>query len=88
MNFIENPETHSTAFRTSLPVATITFMMLFTPLSGCLDNSGNTSDFSENQDSEGPLRINHMQMKGTHNSYHIEPLVSPTREYMYTHEEL
>ena len=25
-------------------------------------------------------------MKGTHNSYHVEPIISPTREYMYTHE--
>ena len=35
-----------------------------------------------------PLRINHIQMKGTHNSYHLEPLLSPTREYMYSHEPL
>ena len=47
-------------------------------LLGCLDNSGSTSDSSEDQDSEGSLRINHIQMKGTHNSYHVEPLVSPS----------
>ena len=88
MNFIGYLETDSMVFRTSLPVATIILMMLLTPLSGCLDNSEETSDSSENKDSEGPLRINHIQMKGTHNSYHVEPLVSPTREYMYTHEEL
>ena len=84
MNFIGYLETDSMVFRTSLPVATIILMMLLTPLSGCLDNSEETSDSSENKDSEGPLRINHIQMKGTHNSYHVEPLVSPTREYMYT----
>ena len=88
MNFIGNPEIGLTAFRTNLPVATITLMMLFIPLSGCLDNPESTSVSSGNQDSEGTLRINHLQMKGTHNSYHIEPLVSPTREYMYTHEDL
>jgi len=88
MNFIGDSETDSMAFRVSLPVATIILMMLLTPFSGCLDNSGSTSDSSEDQDSEGSLRINHIQMKGTHNSYHVEPLVSPTREYMYTHEEL
>ena len=88
MNFLGYFETNSMVSRISLPVASITFLLMLTPLSGCLNNSGGTASSSVDQDSEGLLRINHIQMKGTHNSYHVEPLVSPTREYMYTHEEL
>ena len=39
---------------------------------------------SLNEDDEKEPLHNHIQMKGTHNSYHVEPLFSPTREYMYT----
>ena len=88
MNFLGDLKTDSKASRTNSPVAMITLLMLLTPLSGCLNNSEETSPSSTSQDLEGLLRINHIQMKGTHNSYHVEPLVSPTREYMYTHEEL
>ncbi|MEC9125025.1 MAG: Ca2+-dependent phosphoinositide-specific phospholipase C [Candidatus Thermoplasmatota archaeon] len=88
MNFLGDLETGSKASRTNSPVAMITLLMLLTPLSGCLNNSEDISPSSGNQDLEEVLRINHIQMKGTHNSYHVEPLVSPTREYMYTHEEL
>ena len=88
MNFLGYFETNSMVSRISLPVASSTFLLMLTPLSGCLNNSGGTASSSVDQDSEGLLRINHIQMKGTHNSYHVEPLVSPTREYMYTHEEL
>lgn len=88
MNFLGDLETGSKASRTNSPVAMITLLMLLTPLSGCLNNSEDISPSSDNQDLEELLRINHIQMKGTHNSYHVEPLVSPTREYMYTHEEL
>ena len=88
MKFLGDLETGSKASRIKSPVAMITLLMLLTPLSGCLNNSEETSPSSTSQDLEGLLRINHIQMKGTHNSYHVEPLVSPTREYMYTHEEL
>ena len=88
MNFLGDLETGSKASRINLPVAMITLLMLLTPLSGCLNNSEDITPSSNNQDLEEILRINHIQMKGTHNSYHVEPLVSPTREYMYTHEEL
>lgn len=88
MNFLGDLVTGSKASRTNSPVAMITLLMLLTPLSGCLNNSEDISPSSDNQDLEELLRINHIQMKGTHNSYHVEPLVSPTREYMYTHEEL
>ena len=61
-------------------------LLLVTSFTGCF---GAESDSSINEDGEKePLRINHIQMKGTHNSYHVEPLFSPTREYMYTHQAL
>ena len=59
--------------------------MLLTPLAGCLGsiNSGD-SIFDEPE----PLRINHIQVLGTHNSYHIEPFGPTIRAYDYTHEPL
>ena len=62
-------------------------LLLATSLSGCLFFSDDVEEEQEEEVVE-PLRMNHIQMKGTHNSYHIEPLVSPTRDYMYTHEPL
>ena len=62
-------------------------MLLLAPLSGCFGIGGEGGLFGEEEEKD-PLRINHIQMEGTHNSYHIEPIVSPTREYMYTHEPL
>jgi len=62
-------------------------MMVMASLTGCLGlgSDEETGDMAPEND---PLRINHIQMKGTHNSYHVEPLFSPTREYMYTHQPL
>ena len=34
------------------------------------------------------LRLNHIQAKGTHNSYHIETPGTPVEEHQYTHEPL
>ena len=62
-------------------------LMLATSMAGCMGVGGGGGIFGEDEPRD-PLRINHIQMKGTHNSYHVEPLVSPTREYMYTHEPL
>ncbi|MEC9263684.1 MAG: Ca2+-dependent phosphoinositide-specific phospholipase C, partial [Candidatus Thermoplasmatota archaeon] len=62
-------------------------MLMAAPLSGCFGIGGSGGLFGEEEEKE-PLRLNHLQMEGTHNSYHIEPLVSPTREYLYTHEPL
>ena len=62
-------------------------LMLTASMGGCLGVGGWNGIFGE-EEPRDPLRINHIQMKGTHNSYHVEPLVSPTREYMYTHEPL
>ena len=60
-------------------------LMLLTPLAGCLGsiNSGDNI-FDEPE----PLRINHIQVLGTHNSYHIEPFGPTIRAYDYTHEPL
>ena len=48
-------------------------LLFVTSFTGCF---GVESDDSlSNQDDEKELlRINHIQMKGTHNSYHVEPL--------------
>ena len=62
-------------------------LMLATSMAGCMGVGGGGGIFGEDEPRD-PLRINHIQMKGTHNSYHVEPLGSPTREYMYTHEPL
>ena len=63
-------------------------LLLFTSsLTGCL-GLGSGDGASDSESEKNPLRINHIQMKGTHNSYHVEPLISPTREYMYTHQDL
>jgi hypothetical protein len=62
-------------------------LMTASMLSGCL-GVGSDDGLFGGEESKEPLRLNHIQMKGTHNSYHIEPMVSPTREYMYTHQPL
>ena len=69
-------------------VAILTTILVISPvLSGCLGTDAIPSIFEDSPEQE-PLRINHIQMEGTHNSYHVEPIFSPTREYMYTHEDL
>ena len=69
-------------------VAILAVVLVLSPaLSGCLGTDVLPSILNNTPDQE-PLRINHIQMEGTHNSYHVEPIFSPTREYMYTHEEL
>jgi len=62
-------------------------LMISSSFGGCIGFEGNeNSDISSTGQGE-PL-LNHVQMKGTHNSYHVEPALSPNREYMYTHEPL
>ena len=58
-------------------------LMLAAPLAGCMDIFGADAD----EESE-PLRINHIQVKGTHNSYHIKPFGPTIRAYDYTHQPL
>ena len=62
-------------------------LVVMTSLTGCFGLGSDGEPAGTESDKE-PLRINHIQMKGTHNSYHVEPLISPTREYMYTHQTL
>ena len=60
-------------------------LMLAAPLAGCGGIFGSGDGvFSEPE----PLRINHIQTLGTHNSYHIEPFGPTIRAYDYTHEAL
>ncbi|MGB1854703.1 MAG: Ca2+-dependent phosphoinositide-specific phospholipase C, partial [Candidatus Thalassarchaeaceae archaeon] len=60
-------------------------LMLSTPLAGCIDFLGSSDGVFDEQE---PLRINHIQVLGTHNSYHIEPFGPTIRAYDYTHEAL
>ncbi len=62
-------------------------LVVMASLTGCFGLGSDAGPSGSESDNE-PLRINHIQMKGTHNSYHVEPLISPTREYMYTHQTL
>lgn len=39
-------------------------------------------------DAFGKFAINHLQLLGTHNSYHIEPLISFSSTFKYSHESL
>ena len=63
-----------------------TFMMLSAPLTGCIGN--NSEQSNEKDDELTPLRINHIQVKGTHNSYHEKPNGPTIRAYDYSHEPL
>ncbi|MDP7003069.1 MAG: Ca2+-dependent phosphoinositide-specific phospholipase C [Candidatus Thalassarchaeaceae archaeon] len=65
----------------------LAYLMAASSMPGCLGIGEGGGLFGDDEP-DAQLRMNHIQMKGTHNSYHIEPLVSPTREYMYTHEPL
>ena len=67
--------------------ALMAMLAVMASISGCMGFGSEGGLFGDEEERE-PLRINHIQMEGTHNSYHVEPFVSPTREYMYTHEEL
>ena len=80
-----SPSNNSTRMRKQAPL--VVTMMVMASLTGCLGSDSGNGIFGGDTEKE-PLRINHIQMKGTHNSYHIEPLISPTREYMYTHQPL
>jgi len=64
----------------------ILLILLTSPMSGCFSNNDLEKD-SEEEDLT-PLRINHIQVKGTHNSYHLEPLGPTIRAYEYSHQPL
>ena len=61
-------------------------LLLATSLSGCLFSTG---DVEEQQEVLEPLRMNHIQVKGTHNSYHLKPLGGDLiAQYNYSHAPL
>lgn len=66
--------------------AIITLIMITGSMSGCLSLTDKTEE--NNDDDLTPLRINHIQVKGTHNSYHLEPLGPTIRAYEYSHQPL
>ena len=55
-------------------------------ISGCLSQS--EEKISDEEEDLTPLRINHIQMKGTHNSYHLAPIGPTIRAYDYSHDPL
>ena len=55
-------------------------------ISGCLSQS--EGKISDEEEDLTPLRINHIQMKGTHNSYHLAPIGPTIRAYDYSHDPL
>ena len=61
------------------------FIITACSISGCLSQS--EKKVSEEEDLT-PLRINHIQMKGTHNSYHLAPIGPTVRAYDYSHDPL
>lgn len=68
-------------------VSAILVLIIFSgSISGCLSNSEKESTI-EDEDLT-PLRINHIQMKGTHNSYHLAPIGPTIRAYDYSHDPL
>ena len=61
----------------------LTVLLLLTGLSGCFGEEEKEEPLEE-------IRLNHLRMKGTHNSYHVKtPGVSTlVSENNYTHAEL
>ena len=55
-------------------------------ISGCLSQS--EEKISDEEEDLTPLRINHIQVKGTHNSYHLAPIGPTIRAYDYSHDPL
>ena len=62
------------------------WILLTSSVSGCLEKSEGETDIIDEELT--PLRINHIQMKGTHNSYHLAPLGPTVRAYDYSHQPL
>jgi hypothetical protein len=61
--------------------------MIFASFAGCLGTQLLEETFSD-QTEPTPLRLNHIQVKGTHNSYHLKPTGPTIRAYDYSHEDL
>ena len=70
--------------RTMLAITVL--ILLTSTVSGCIGE--NDIDLNLDDEEPTPLRINHIQMKGTHNSYHLAPLIPTIRAYDYSHQPL
>lgn len=70
--------------RTMLAITVL--ILLTSTVSGCIGK--NDIDLNLDDEEPTPLRINHIQMKGTHNSYHLAPLIPTIRAYDYSHQPL
>ena len=70
--------------RTMLAITVL--ILLTSTVSGCIGK--NDIDLNLDEEEPTPLRINHIQMKGTHNSYHLAPLIPTIRAYDYSHQPL
>lgn len=62
-------------------------LVLLSSIAGCLSSEESELIGTENEDSTD-LKVNHIQVKGTHNSYHVKPNGPTIRAYDYTHEPL
>src|SRR5262245_16488950 len=71
--------------RPSLMVASV--LALAIPVAGCGDQQGGTGPTFD-YPRDGELRLNHLQAKGTHNSYHIAPEGDLIPALEYTHMPL
>tara|TARA_B100000900_G_C20600386_1_gene725276 strand:+ start:2760 stop:3788 length:1029 start_codon:yes stop_codon:yes gene_type:complete len=65
---------------------TLVLIIVVASFSGCLTDSEDKK--SADEEDFTPLRINHIQMKGTHNSYHLAPIGPTIRAYDYSHDGL
>jgi hypothetical protein len=83
--FITTP-LHS-GVRMRVHAVVLTILVMAASLSGCLSSEGD-SNHSVNEVEESPLHLNHIQVKGTHNSYHVKPNGPTVRAYDYSHEPL
>ena len=71
-----------------MKAVTVIMVLIITTgsISGCLSQS--EKKISDEEEDLIPLRINHIQVKGTHNSYHLAPIGPTIRAYDYSHDPL
>ncbi len=65
----------------------LTTLVVISSFAGCLSSENSELIGIQYQEND-PLKINHIQVKGTHNSYHVKPNGPTIRAYDYTHEPL
>lgn len=62
--------------------------LLLALLSSCSDEAAPAPAASAPYPLDGELRLNHLQAKGTHNSYHLETEGTSIKEHQYSHQPL